>query len=305
MTRRWAVMFAVMLMSVVLFGQTALAVPPPPPQIRDAFKDRWMQADEPVQAGVVQRTWVWGKPLNGWVPQWQPYQDPALGPAGGIGSIRAVLYFDKGRMEDNSWQTQQAPWNITSGLLVEELITGRIQTGTTTFEQKQPAQIPVAGDSDSTVTPMYATLAPLKTFQPIPHGWSITQTLSADGTVANDPGNMRFGVTAVDVGAPTHHTVASVFWKFMNSSGTLYDLQTQTYYQGQLFENPFYVTGYPLTEPYWTKAKVGGKIKDVLLQCFERRCLTYTPDNPDGWKVEFGNVGQHYYFWRYGTRPWE
>ena len=46
--------------------------------------------------------------------------------------------------------------------------------------------------------------------------------------------------------------------------------------------------------------KVGGVERDVLLQCFERRCLTYTPSNPDGWKVEMGNVGRHYYAWRYG-----
>ena len=39
------------------------------------------------------------------------------------------------------------------------------------------------------------------------------------------------------------------------------------------------------------------------MQCFERRCLTYTPDNPDGWQVEAGNVGQHYYAWRYGAAP--
>jgi hypothetical protein len=37
----------------------------------------------------------------------------------------------------------------------------------------------------------------------------------------------------------------------------------------------------------------------VLVQVFERRVLTYTPSNPDGWKVEAGNVGQHYYTWRY------
>jgi hypothetical protein len=36
------------------------------------------------------------------------------------------------------------------------------------------------------------------------------------------------------------------------------------------------------------------------MQCFERRCLTYTPDNPEGWQVEAGNVGRHYYYWRYG-----
>ena len=26
-----------------------------------------------------------------------------------------------------------------------------------------------------------------------------------------------------------------------------------------------------------------------------------TPDNPDGWKVEAGNVGLHYYDWRYNS----
>jgi len=35
------------------------------------------------------------------------------------------------------------------------------------------------------------------------------------------------------------------------------------------------------------------------VQVFERRVLTYTPSNPSGWQVEAGNVGQHYYAWRY------
>jgi hypothetical protein len=37
----------------------------------------------------------------------------------------------------------------------------------------------------------------------------------------------------------------------------------------------------------------------VLFQAFQRRILTYTPDNPEGWKVEMGNVGAQYYNWRY------
>jgi hypothetical protein len=41
----------------------------------------------------------------------------------------------------------------------------------------------------------------------------------------------------------------------------------------------------------------------VLVQCFERRCLTWTPGNPNGWTVEAGNVGQHYYQWRYAREP--
>jgi hypothetical protein len=48
---------------------------------------------------------------------------------------------------------------------------------------------------------------------------------------------------------------------------------------------------------------VGGVARDVLIQCFERRCLTHTPSNPPGWQVEAGNVGLHYYRWRYGTTP--
>jgi predicted secreted Zn-dependent protease len=84
----------------------------------------------------------------------------------------------------------------------------------------------------------------------------------------------------------------------MNSSGTVY--QNGNYASAKLFDNPFYATGYPLTEPYWTNVLVGGVQEQVLVQVFERRVLTFTPSNPDGWKVEAGNVGLHYYQWRYG-----
>ncbi len=39
--------------------------------------------------------------------------------------------------------------------------------------------------------------------------------------------------------------------------------------------------------------------KRVLIQAFERRVLTYTPDNLAEYRVEMGNVGQQYYRWRY------
>ena len=32
----------------------------------------------------------------------------------------------------------------------------------------------------------------------------------------------------------------------------------------------------------------------------QKSVLTYSPDNPSGWQVEMGNVGRHYYLWRYG-----
>ncbi len=93
------------------------------------------------------------------------------------------------------------------------------------------------------------------------------------------------------------HQVASPFWEFMNTTGVVGVRGGNVI--APLFQNPFYATGLPITEAYWVAVKVENRYRDVLVQCFERRCLTYTPTNPDGWKVEAGNVGQHYYAWRY------
>lgn len=57
------------------------------------------------------------------------------------------------------------------------------------------------------------------------------------------------------------------------------------------------MTGYPITEPYWVRVPVAGVTRDVLVQCFERGCLTYTPSNPDGWRVEMANIGGAYLSW--------
>jgi hypothetical protein len=84
----------------------------------------------------------------------------------------------------------------------------------------------------------------------------------------------------------------------MTSTGVVYeDGEVVT---DLLFQDPFYATGYPVTEAYWTRALVGGTETDVLVQAFERRVLTYTPSNPEGWQVESGNVGRHYYEWFHG-----
>jgi len=68
-----------------------------------------------------------------------------------------------------------------------------------------------------------------------------------------------------------------------------------------LFQDPYYATGFPVTEAYWARVKVAENYRDVLMQCFERRCLTYTPGNPPGFATEAGNVGQHYHTWRYAV----
>lgn len=111
----------------------------------------------------------------------------------------------------------------------------------------------------------------------------------------------EYGVTSAWYVPETNHTIATPFWEFMNASGTVYE--DGQYIHDQLFKNPFYATGLPVTEPYWATVPLAGVSTNVLIQCFERRCLTYTPSNPEGWKVEAGNVGQHYYQWRHGRGP--
>jgi uncharacterized protein YkwD len=48
---------------------------------------------------------------------------------------------------------------------------------------------------------------------------------------------------------------------------------------------------------------VGGVERDLLVQLFERRVLTYNPANATQWQVEMGNIGQHYFKWRYNQKP--
>jgi hypothetical protein len=128
----------------------------------------------------------------------------------------------------------------------------------------------------------------------------ITQRLRRDGSVVIEPGAATLGVTAGRrVTVPgIDHTIAAPFWEFMQAEGTI--ANRSDYVVGPLFPDPFYATGYPISEAYWVRTTVGGVEREVLAQCFQRRCLTYTPDNPPGWQVEAGNVGRHYYAWRYG-----
>ena len=258
----------------------------------DAFNKTWGRTDKLVASSQVNRTWMWGpQPNTGEINE--PYQESP-------GGQRTVEYFDKSRMEiTNPDSDPNSIWYVTNGLLAKELITGQMQVGDSSFEQRSAAQINVAGDANDPNGPTYATFNTLMGYGAIPNGWIITQTVDRTGTVAADTSLSSYGVSAIDVGAPTKHNVASVFWDFMNSSGPVYQNgQTVT---DKLFQNAFYATGYPLTEAYWTHVLVGGVSKLVLVQVFERRVLTYTPSNPDGWKVEAGNVGQHYYAWRYGA----
>ncbi|MDW8060726.1 MAG: S8 family serine peptidase [Thermomicrobium sp.] len=257
------------------------------------FAQTWQRADLPVAAGAATRSWLWGP--SAFAVTREAYRETRNG-------SRPVAYFDKARLElTDPDRPPGDPWAVTSGLLARELLTGQEQVGDTTFVQHRPAEVPVAGDPDDDTAPTYATLGRLLGAAPLAAGETIVQTLDRSGTVSTDARLARYGVQAGPLVPETGHRIASVFWEFLQQRGTVYE---NGQFQGDaLFWPPFAVTGFPVTEAYWTRAKVAGVERDVLVQCFERRCLTYTPDNPPGWRVELGNVGQHYYRWRYGTLP--
>ncbi|HUG16895.1 MAG TPA: GerMN domain-containing protein [Thermomicrobiales bacterium] len=259
----------------------------------DPFQNTWMRTDKAVHDGVVSRTWMWG-PMDTAHDAMEPYAEAHEGQ-------RMVMYFDKSRMEINDpLGDRNDPWHVTNGLLVIELMTGQRQLGDATFEPHQPAAIAVAGDLDDPNGPTYASLASLRSAAPYAAGHTIVSRVNSAGVVSQDQSLASYGVTAAErVTVPgIDHRVASVFWQFMNSSGTVWD---DGFVTAPLFSNPYYATGFPITEAYWTTVEVAGTPRDVLLQCFERRCLTFTPGNPIGWRVEAGNVGLHYVMWRYGV----
>ncbi|MDQ6908481.1 MAG: peptidase domain-containing protein, partial [Chloroflexota bacterium] len=203
-------------------------------------------------------------------------------------------YFDKGRLELNSPQSGQ----ITSGLLVNELVTGQVQTGDAARENRSPAQVAIAGDAGIPGAITYATMNGVRAIPPRPAGSPITDQLQPDGTVRPTTSGDATGITTAAFIKETNHSVASVFWQYLNSTGVT--IQNGQSVNGPLFDPTFFVVGLPITEAYWTTATVGGVPKTVLVQAFERRVLTYTPSNSDPFKVEMGNVGQHYVAWRYG-----
>ncbi|HEX7102978.1 MAG TPA: alkaline phosphatase family protein [Nitrolancea sp.] len=282
-------LLAAIALVIILIAGAAPAVSAP--IAGSAFQNVWARTDQPVASGAVQRTWLWGPEAN--TPALsEPYAESPNG-------SRTVQYFDKSRMElTNPGGDPTSPWYVTNGLLAKEMITGKMQVGDNAFETYQPATVNVAGDQNDTSGPTYATFSGLLNQPPHGNGYVVAEQLLRSGQVVTnlDYAN-KYQVTLATQVTETNHSVAAPFWAFMTSSGTIWDGKNNV--QGALFQNAFYATGFPITEPYWTTVKVGGVSKDVLIQVFQRRVLTYTPSNPAGWQVESGNVGQHYYQWRY------
>ena len=105
-----------------------------------AFESVWQRTDKPVESGRVARSWVWGpSPLSGGIQE--PYAEA-------LGGTRLVQYFDKSRMEINDPNADRnSQWFVTNGLLVREMVDGRIVTGASASTPSTPSQEAVADDT--------------------------------------------------------------------------------------------------------------------------------------------------------------
>lgn len=227
-----------------------------------------------------QQQWQRGETLtpNFWGPlgtahdgQQEPYKEAPHGQ-------RLVQYFDKGRMELTNG-------TVTNGLLATEMITGQVQTGDRTFENRPSPAIPIAGDPDNS-GPTYAALGSkaksLLDAAPAQVGNGTHLVVSADGDITSSNTNVVSPVTFILYDDATKHNVPKAFADYRATAG----LQT---------------IGYARSEPFFTAVRIAGTPRQVMVQVFERRVLTYTATNPAGFQVEMGNVGRHYYQWRYGS----
>jgi len=267
------------------YGWTKLDRLAGPADAERLFDWWWRRTEDPVARGLVVRTWLWGPALG--PVEWEAYADAPDGK-------RLVRYYEKGRMElTHPDRAVDARWRVTGGRLAWELLTGWQQIGDETYVQRKPAAIAVAGDPGNPVT--YALLGTLLAAPSGPADEPVTARLFPDGTVVHDVELARYGVRYGAVFRETNHGVASIFANWLEQRGSVwagYRLREEP-----LFSPWIAVVGYPISEPYWVRVPVRGVEQDVLVQCFERRCLTFTPANPPGWQVEMGNIGAHYRQW--------
>ncbi len=233
----------------------------------------WTRLDGPVQSGAARRSWTWGPTIQ--KARYEDY-DEAGGP-------RAVVYYDKARME---LLPSKPP---TLGNLVDELVRGEKQVGDGRFLPMRPVRIPVAGDPTANDSPTYADFTNIS----FPRRRDVNKVGEQVIAWLNSPGTTPVAVKIVRFENETGHNIADRFETFMNAVGPVKQGGALT--NEKLYApNPVAVFGYPISEPYWVKATVQGQSKAVLVQLFQRRTLTFTPTNAEEFQVEMGNVGLHY-----------
>jgi hypothetical protein len=256
-----------------------------------------VQAASGFASPVIQTNWQQGEDIqpNFWGPlstardgQSEPYKEAP-------GGKRTVQYFDKARMEQFDPNA-----HITTGLLTVELKSGKVQLGDSTFEQRAPAQINIAGDP-STTGLTYADLGQFaEYYDPAsPNTYSayifgdnhqFTPLTAANAKQYAAQFDTPSGDTFTYVADPSNHYGQVVYSPFQDFIKRLTDAGVP------IDQTP----GYPIAPVIIATVPIGGKATTVFSHAFERRVLTYNPNNDPAFRVEFGNIGQHYYRWRYG-----
>lgn len=274
---------AILIPAILLPGLTAQAV-----TANEAFDNVWATTDRAVANGSASYSWFWGPTVNA-----QRFETYLNSP----GEQREVRYYDKSRMEiNNPGGDPNNIYYVTNGLLTVELVTGQVKIGDAgdDYEQRQPATQLVAGDPlNNTGTPPYAAFGAYVTTDGATNrasdqtGQPATAFMSGTGQVSTTDSR---GVTLAQYENVTGHNIASVFWNWFNSPSSGF--------RPEVGVNWVYAAGLPISEPFWIDSTVGGNAKRVLVQLFERRVLTYTESNNDPYRIEWGNIGQHYQAWR-------
>lgn len=282
--KKWTPFIAlVMLATLVIIPAAVLGDDPtldPHSAIRP-IPDIWARADGPDMRSGEEHNWVWGPSIRS--ISYEPYREAP-------GGLRQVFYFDKARMEiTHPGENWQDPWYATTGLLARDLIAGFIHVGHNEVVRTRPAAIPLAGDLEQNqLSPTYASLSGIASIGDLVGknratkrlGQPVTALLLANGSVEPDGAKDR-SIKITGYNEHLGHNLPSVFVEWMGDQVMPWE----------------YILGHPLTEPYWINTVVGGAPRQVLVQAFERRVLTYTPGNPRGWTVEAGNVALHYRAW--------
>jgi hypothetical protein len=300
----WRVWFvAVVLVMVAGLPVHALAQFPGQPDFGSVgMAELWMETEYPVVTGRAKRSHYFGPSIL--LRCMEPYVEGIQTEGSNFSGKRSVAYLDKARIEETS------PNSIGSGLLAKELISGRRQMGDNRFANLSPANVPVAGDGGASDAPTYASFAKVATIAdprvnraPRRTGQVVQETIDRAGVVGTDTQVSAYGVTLTEYNEDLGHNIPNVFVDFFKRSGLVaqYNEAGQLVYweRSPLLIRWEYTMGFPVAEPYWARVPVGGQPKWVLMQPFERRVLTYTPDNDAIFQVEMGNIGLHYMAWRH------
>ena len=277
------------------------------PLNKAAFDTSWNTTDRQVYTNQRQ-SWLWGP---------QPFAGTILENYG-KDNVRVVQYWDKGRMERLS--DGRGGFITSVGRLAWEMLTGRVDLGDNVSSDVGPAKIPLVGPSKDTdrniaahalgqtpsdkIAPGYADAAVEAAKRTNNYaGAPVTWILRPGGAIepfaeGTQPPAL---VTLTGYDDVTGHNVADVFatW-YLQTFLTSPDGDPKNTLYAQLNGNTVGLDpGRPLTDPFWVEVTVDGIDRMILVQVFERWTLTYSPHNPLGWQIELGNVGQHYYEWRY------